>query len=65
MHNELTDIQIVQKYFGLDENKSQSMITLGLNMEYIRNGYIKNEETRIKNKYKLTVDDIVNTELLN
>lgn len=39
------------------------MIDKGLNLEYIRTGYIKMEQDRLKEKYQSTVDDIVEEEL--
>lgn len=63
MHEELTDLELIQKYFKVDEKKAQVMIDKGLNLKYIRTGYIKTEQARLTDKYQSTVDAIVEDEL--
>ena len=65
MHEELTDIELVQRYFKIDEKKAQVMIDKGLDLNYIRSGYIKSEQERLKDKYQSTVDDIIEDELVD
>jgi hypothetical protein len=63
MHEELTDIELVQRYFNIDEKKAQVIIDRGLNLQYIRAGYIKTEQERLIAKYQTVVDDIIDEEL--
>ena len=65
MHEDLTDIELVQRYFKVDEKKAQVMIDRGLNLKYIRTGYIKTEQERLTDKYQTVVDDIVDEDILN
>ena len=58
----MTDIEIVQKYFKVDEAKAQEMIDKGLNIEYLRSGFIGNEKERLVDKYQDIVNDLVEEE---
>lgn len=63
MHEELTDLELIQHYFKVDIKKAQIMLNKGLNLKYIRSGYIKTEQDRLAAKYQTVVDDIVDAEL--
>lgn len=63
MDQNLGDIELVQKYFKVDTEKAQVMIDKGLNLEFLRNGFIKTEQERIKDKYQDIVDTLVEEEL--
>jgi len=58
----MTDIEIVQKYFNVDEEKAQVMIDNGLNIKYLRTGFIGTEKERLVDKYQERVDEIVDEE---
>lgn len=58
----MTDIEIVQKYFKIDGEKAQVMIDKGLNVDYLRSGFIGSEKERLSDKYQEIVDDIVEDE---